>query len=167
MKLSYTFRYADYVALVRGKRTVRWDKYRPYVFWGMILWLFALSSYFFMIQTTGLRDAIGPLIFGATVGVLLIEFVILPFNLRKYYAITRLDGKNIELTLSQTEITVSQPGAITQVEWATFIRYSQVPTHAFLWLNKMQAIVIPFDAFASEQEKVLFLNFIESKVRRS
>lgn len=165
MEISYTFRLSDYAALATAMRSQKRRKIEQFSVW--ILALVNIGLGLHLLQPGGE----GPLqwnsaSFNLGIGLAILAFfvAVTPWILRYNYRRTGLDGQPIRVRLGDDAVTASQRGAQSRIDWSAVVRNSQLPTHAFLWINKMQAVIIPFDAFADTQSRDAFLAFINSKV---
>jgi YcxB-like protein len=166
MEITYTFRFSDYLALAKSMRS---PKRRKLEF--AFVWVISLINIAFGLAYVG--GALSPepnwenasIHLGVGLAVLAIFYVFVPWTLRYNYKRTGLDGRTIRVVLDDEAVTASQPGAESRITWSALVRHSQLPTHAFLWLNKMQAVILPFDAFQSSDDRDAFLAFIAGKVK--
>jgi hypothetical protein len=165
MDISYTFRFSDYAALATAMRSHRRRRIQQFAVWFLVLVNFGLGLH--LLQPGGegpLQWRSASFNFGIGLAVLLFFAAAIPWLLRYNYKRTGLDGQTIRVRLEDDAFTASQRGAQSRIEWSAIVRHSQLPTHAFLWLNKMQGAIIPFDAFADTKSRDAFLAFINSKV---
>ena len=165
MEISYIFRLSDYAALATALRSQRRRRIEQFAVWFLVLVNIGLGLH--LLQPGG----VGPLqwksaSFNFGIGLVILLFItaVIPWVLRYNYKRTGLDGQTIRVRLDDDAVTASQRGAETRIEWPAVVRHSQLPNHAFLWLNKMQGVIIPFDAFADTKSRDAFLAFINSKV---
>jgi YcxB-like protein len=166
MEVSYVFRLSDFEALAKAMRSPKWRRVERTVFWLIFGANAALASATILLSgSSGLNKSAGPVLAAIAAALLVIDFVIVPWATRFNYRRLAIDGKVIKIMLDGEGLTASQDFASTRMSWPAFIRYSKLPTHAFLWLNKVQAVVIPFDAFVSGEQRDAFLNFIENRIR--
>ena len=165
MEISYTFRLSDYAALATAMRSRRRRRIELFAVWFLVLVNVGLGLH--RLQPGGegsFQWKSASLYFGIGLAILLIYKTVIPWVLRYNYKRTGLDGQTIRVGLDDDAVTASQRGAESRIEWLAVVRHSQLPTHAFLWLNKMQGVIIPFDAFPDTQSRDAFLAYINSKV---
>jgi YcxB-like protein len=166
MEVSYVFRLSDYEALAKAMRSPKWLRFERILFWLIFGANAALAAAAILLTGSfGLNKSAGPVLAAIAVALLALDFVIAPWATRFNYRRLAIDGKVIKLMLDGEGLTASQDLASTRMSWPAFVRYSKLPTHAFLWLNKVQAVVIPFDAFVSGEQRDAFLNFIENRIQ--
>jgi YcxB-like protein len=165
MEISFTFRFSDYRALAKAMRTPGRRLAGNLLFWfifGLNIAILIVSLCF--AEEFGLKPRTAPIAAGLAMGLLLLRFTVEPAVLRYNYKRLGLDGKRITVRLEDDVFTASEQSAESRIKWSAIIRYSQLPTHAFLWINKLQAVLVPFDAFTDEASRSTFLSYIESKV---
>lgn len=161
MEISYRFRLSDYKALASGMRPSWRRRLDTVVFWTLTVANLGLAVYLSIDDSVRTTPQFNFVIF---VALLAMRFAIIPLVRR--YGLRRLDieGKQIIVRLDDDALHASQDGASSRIEWHAVKRFSQLPTHAFLWINKLQAVIIPFDAFGDSDAKDAFLKFIGTKI---
>ncbi len=160
MEISYTFRFSDYDALSDALRSARQRKIVLVFFWLVMAANFAAAAA--IAVTTDLAHAS----VNAMIGVLMLLaiFVFVPMLRHWNFRRLNLDGKQIRISIGDEGVRSAQQGIEGKFQWSAFTRFSRSDNHAFLWINRLQALVIPFDAFNSQAERDAFLGFIATKV---
>lgn len=164
MEINYVFRFSDYQAIISGLS--RWGT-RKLRLW--LLTLAILANYVIALVIMLTSDSAPdyahawPSALFATVMLIWI-FLFVPWLHKRNYRKLKLDGKEMHIAIDDSGLTTAQQGIEGKFQWSAFTRFSRSPSHALLWINKLQALVIPFDAFTSEAQRDVFLNFIASKV---
>lgn len=165
MEISYTFRLSDYSALATAMRSQKRRGFEKLFVWLIVLLNVGLGISSMARGVDGAPNWAGASInIGIGLAVLAVFYLLVPWAVRYNFKRTGLDGQTIRVRLDEEAVTASQRGAESRIEWSAFIRHSRIPTHAFLWLNKMQGVIIPFDAFPDVKVRDAFLAYIHSKV---
>lgn len=165
MEISYNFRFSDYRALAKAMRTPLRRRISNLAFWSIFAINLAVAAFYLVnAQERGRSDIAGPLAAGVTVGLLVLRYFLEPWALGFNYKRFGLDGKHITVRLEEEAFSASEVNAQSRIHWSGVKRYSQLPTHAFVWIYKLQAVIIPFDAFPDDAKRGEFLSFVESKV---
>lgn len=165
MEISYTFRLSDYAALARAMRSQKRRRIEKRFVWFIALLNIGLGFFVSPLGASGASDWTSAGInIGIGLAVLAVFYSIAPWAVRYNFKRTGLDGQTIRVKLGDDAVTASQRGAESRIEWSAIVRHSKLPAHAFLWINKMQGVIIPFDAFPDRAAKDAFLAFIQSKV---
>lgn len=160
LDISYSFRFADYDALSNAIRTARRRKAVFGFYWFVVIANFMSAA---LIARTG---QVANAFINALIGVLMLSvfFIFVPIMRRWNYHRLDLDGKTIHISIDDEGVRSAQQGVKGAFEWNAFSRFSSTRQHAFLWINGLQALIMPFDAFKSDVERDTFLNFIATKI---
>jgi YcxB-like protein len=160
LEISYTFRFSDYDALSDALRPARRRKIMLVFFWLVMAANFAAAA--LIAVTTDLSHAS----VNAMIGVLMLLafFIFVPMLRRWNFRRLNLDGKQIRISIGDEGVRSAQQGIEGTFQWSAFTRFSRSGNHAFLWINRLQALILPFDAFKSEMERDAFLNFTAAKI---
>jgi len=160
MEISYIFRFADYDALSAALWTRRARLIRYTIFW------LAVAANAFIASEIWLRGGISAAWPNLSFAIILLLFWFPGIRLVRRWNLRRLnlEGQTIRIKLSEESVFSSQNGIESHLQWSAFTRYSRLGNHAFLWINKLQALVIPFDAFKDVASRNAFLDFIATKI---
>lgn len=165
MEISYVFRLSDYAALAKAMRSQKRRRIEKMFVWFIALLNIGLGLFLSPLGIgTPSSWSSASINIGIGLAVFAVFFLIVPWAVRYNYQRTGLDGQTIRVRLGDDAVTASQRGAESRIEWSAIARHSQLPTHGFLWINKMQAVIIPFDAFADIEGRDAFFAFMNSKV---
>lgn len=75
-----------------------------------------------------------------------------------------LEGQRLRIVFGDDKVFISEKRGESTAKWSAFVRLSEEKSHAFLWTNKRQAIVVPFDSFMSLGQRDAFLILARSKI---
>ena len=168
MEVNFTYTYADYAALIKAMdsrgRFARLS-------WMFLLFIIAVNiaiTLFFVIWTTSNGLDLKLIHFAnAGIGLLLalVFYVLKPLYLRHYYKKQMLDGKVVGMKFEDFGLKIHMPSFEGTHEWEAIILADEQPEHFQLWINKIQAYVVPKRGFANAQEIETFKQLVSSKVK--
>ncbi|MGB8817149.1 MAG: YcxB family protein [Rhizobiaceae bacterium] len=165
MEISYTFRLSDYSALAKAMRSQKRRRIEKISVWAIAFFNIVFGFISLAGGVDGALNWTGASInIGIGLAVLAVFYLLVPWAVRYNFKRTSLGGQTIRVKLEDDAVVASQRGAQSRIEWSAIMRHSQIPTHAILWINKMQGVIIPFDAFPDAEGRDAFLGFIQSKV---
>ncbi|MGL4490051.1 MAG: YcxB family protein [Rhizobiaceae bacterium] len=134
---------------------------QAYVFWLVVIGLLTAAAFF---ARQGDSDLSFVLVSGA-VGAIIGVFVSLPIWLWFCWRRSGFDGKKVTVNVTAESLCGAYQGVFSRIDWDACVRYSELKTHAFVWVSKIQAVVLPFNAFDNESQRDEFLNFIRARVQ--
>ncbi len=160
MEIDYTFRFSDYDALSNALQSAKFRKITLLVFWLAMAANFLAAA--LIVRTGEVANATA----NAMIGILMLLafFIFVPMLRRWNYRRLNLDGKKIHILIGHDGVRSAQQGIEGNFQWGAFTRFSNTGQHAFLWINRLQALVLPYDAFASKAERDECLSFIATKI---
>jgi hypothetical protein len=87
-----------------------------------------------------------------------------PWSRKIQFRCINLDGKAIKVVASDLHIIASWEDTDSRIKWSKIVRFAKSADHAFLWINEVQAIVLPYDAFENSAKKN---SFVEARIKMS
>ncbi len=155
MKLEYIYSFDEYSAINRARRHQgRFAILRNWLFWGLVLANVAVSLGYIHAFIQG-RASFSWLMFAnlsIAMAIVAYRHVLQPLLLRRYYSQQMLDGKDIQLRVSENGIETITDNVAGQYGWRGFIGANEEAGHFIIWVNRMQAICIPKRAFSDLQQ---------------
>jgi hypothetical protein len=164
MEIKYVFRFSDYQSLCHAARSDRyWLLVKTAILIAFLVNLF-FALYIFWLGRNIENDY--NWIPNALIAIFLAiyYFWLRPWLQRYQLRSFDIEGKTMKVSLFDDEVIASQNDMQSRISWSNFVRFSKSGSRAFLWINKAQAIVVPYDAFSDSEYKDRFLGFIESKL---
>lgn len=167
MEVNFTYSYPDYRALTRAiENHGKYAKLAWIFLIGIILINIAISVFFIAWILLEGRD-FKPIHFAnAGLGLLLafVFYILKPIYLKNYYKKQMLDGKLVHMSFNDKGLNINMPSFTGTHEWDAIILADQQPEHFFLWINKIQAYVVPKRSFASTADIENFKHLVAEKV---
>lgn len=160
--LSYTYGYDDFAALVVAKRSLGLmgvlGRATPYVLVSLLYLVFMIGSLAFDgVPLTEMLSA--PTIFYILVGVLLVVLCVAIINaffarlaLRPVFRRYALANKEIAITLEESGLKWTGGGFTGGCPWDNVKWVVETKERLFLFISKVEALVLPRRAVSSEQD---------------
>jgi hypothetical protein len=166
ISLSYTPQFSDYNALCDAISSKRARRFELIIMWFVVLTNLALLafSFFAFDQLTHPWRYVGWSL-GVVTLVLLGHFVGRPLVRKWNYKRLDIGKYPVRMQFAEAGITTENDVMSAKVEWNAVQRTTQTETHAFLWLNKLQALIVPFATFEGEGDRQKLLDLIARNVK--
>ncbi|MCF6321277.1 MAG: YcxB family protein [Rhizobiaceae bacterium] len=169
MKLDYTYSFADYKAIESARQhRNKYPRLRNWLFWalmaanvGLAMWMLFI---FFNYQTPFQWWMALNLVI--VIVALAYRYLFLPYWLHWFYDQQMLEGKKIQLNITDQGIDTATDSVTGQYSWQGFISASEEPHHFVVWVNNVQAICVPKRAFEHEGQMGKFREIITKYIAK-
>jgi hypothetical protein len=163
-ELVYTPLFSDYDALCNMLAKPWQAKLQEFVVWSLVVTNVAVGvGVLFTSDFDRLREYV-PWNFLIAVAVLLLRYPVTrrfrQWNFRRF----EVGVWEIYISLSETQINSRNKMISAIFDWNSIKRASLTKTHAFLWLNPIQALMLPYYALKTDEKRDEMLELIRRNV---
>lgn len=106
---------------------------------------------------------LGWLFVGFTVLLVFLEFVVMPWALKRRFNMQDLNEKDLRLIADEDALDIRGAAIVSKVEWSGVKQASFTEHHVILWFNRMQGLAVPHRAAPTPQSAQQFVAFVKEK----
>ena len=167
MELRYQYSLPDYRALTHAMmdqgRFSRWWRR-----WALYLAIVLMVAGVPLVAVSNIRgwhiQFIAIVLAGVGFAIIAIQYVVVLLQIRHYYRKQSLAGALVEIDATEADVRTNDRGVESRIDWSAFVRADDAPGYHFLWLNRMQGIVVPDRVFASQAQRQEFRELVERQM---
>ncbi|MEL7272283.1 MAG: YcxB family protein [Pseudomonadota bacterium] len=161
--LTYTMEPSDLTAMLKDKETHRFLRVKRWAFIVLMLYMAGAAAFGLYAVVTGLKSGSMLLLIGLAALILMPLFRWGQPLLSASLFFRKLDLKDKEITthIDASGIRSEAKGVTSQFQWDSVLKVTRGPEHFFLWVNKVQAIILPLRAIAEQDEQERLWALIE------
>jgi hypothetical protein len=164
IELVYTPLFSDYDALCNMLAKPWQAKLQEFMVWGLVVINVAVGVGVLLTSDLDRLREYVPWNFLIAVAVLILRYPVTRRFRRWNFRRFEVGLWEIYISLSATQISSHNKMISATFDWSSIKRASLTNTHAFLWLNPIQALMLPFYALKQDNERDTLLNIIRRNV---
>ena len=166
-EIRFYLNFHDYMQLIKSSKETKFRKIFNWLVAIILLSLFVFLLY----DSTGktIPDVLEkhsalPIYIGLFIIIGLFNWVLLPLIYWLHFKKSTMSKGLSTLKFHNNHLSCKIAGIQSDIPWGSFKNYELRNKHLLLWIDGVQAVIIPFRTFISESDKNNTISFISSKV---
>ena len=166
LEFAYTPQFADYDALCNAMTPPKIAKWRDIGIWSLVFVNAGIGVFVLMTSDFDRPQEYVPWNFLVAALILLLRFPVTRWF--RQWNFRRLEINKWDALFSISDNKIENRNAImnASVDWSAIKKATITKTHAFLWLNAVQAFIIPLGALKTHENRDQMLAIIRRKVSK-